>query len=96
MTAAHEGKLLASTKQEPAFINKGFTYWKELTTAFKKHQASQCYKETNETINLLLQQVRDIGELLSQKHSDQEVENREVFIRIVQNLRFLCKARFST
>ena len=43
MTAAYEGKLLASTKKDPAFLTKGFTYWKEVTTAFKKHEASQCH-----------------------------------------------------
>ena len=30
-------KFLASTKGEPAFIPKGFTYWKEGPKAFKKH-----------------------------------------------------------
>ena len=91
MTAAYEGKLLASTRRDQAFLSKGFTYWKEATTAFKKHQASQCHKEANEAINLLPQQVHDIGELLSQKHSDQKVQNRGVFIRILQNLRFLAR-----
>lgn len=70
MTAAHEGKLLASTKKDPAFLSKGFGYWKEVITAFTKHQASQCHREANEAINLLPQQVCDIGELLSQQHSD--------------------------
>ena len=91
MTAAHEGKLKASTKKDPAFLSKGFIYWKEATTAFKKHQASQCHREANEVINLLPQQVGDIGELLSQKHSDQKAENRDVFCRILQNLRFLAR-----
>ena len=50
MTAAYEGKLLASTKKHPAFLTKGFTYWKEVTTAFKKHKASQFHKEANEAI----------------------------------------------
>ena len=89
MIAAYEGKLLASTKKDPAFLTKGFTYWKEATTAFKKHEASQCHKEANEAIILLPQQVGDIGELLSKKHSVQKAENREVFLRILQNLRLL-------
>ena len=72
MTAVHEGKLLASSKKDAAFLSKGYTYWKETTTAFKKHQASQCHREANEAINLLPQQVGDIGELLSHKHSDQK------------------------
>ena len=53
MTAAYEGKLTASTKKDPSFLTKGFTYWKEATTAFKKHEASQCHKEANEAVNLL-------------------------------------------
>jgi len=39
MIAAHEGKLLASSKKDAAFLSKGYIYWKEATTAFKKHQA---------------------------------------------------------
>ena len=86
MTAAYEGKLLASTKKDPTFLTKGFTYWKETTTAFKKHKASQCHKETNEAINLLPKQVSDTGEMLSKKHSDQKTANKDVFLRILQNL----------
>ena len=74
MTAAQEGKLLANSKKDTAFLSKGYTCWKEATTAFKKHQASQCRREANEAINLLPQQVDDIGELLSHKHSDQKAE----------------------
>ena len=90
MTAVYEGKLIASTKKDPAFLTKGFTYWKEATTAFKKHKASQCHEETNEVINLLPKQVSDIGEMLNKKHSDQKAAN-EVFLRILQNLRFLTR-----
>ena len=36
-------------------------------------------------------QVGDIGELLSHKHSDQKAENRDMFYRILQNLRFLAR-----
>ena len=34
MRAVSEGKLLASTKRDPAFISNGCTYWKEATSAF--------------------------------------------------------------
>ena len=82
-------RALASSKKDAAFLSKGYTYWKEATTAFKKHQASQCHREANEAINLLPQQEGDIGELLSHKHSDQKAENRDIFYRILQSLRFL-------
>ena len=91
MTAAYEGKLLASTKKDPAFLTKAFTYWKEATTTFKKHEASQCHKESNKANNLLPKQVGDIGEMLSKKHSDQKAANRKVFLRILQNLSILTK-----
>ena len=94
MTAAYK----VSTKKDPAFLTKGFTFWKEVTTSgdhrfqeLEKHEASQCHKEANEAINLLPKQVGDIGELLSKNHSDQKAENREVFLRIFQNLRFLTR-----
>ena len=91
ITAAYEGKLLESTKKDSGFLTKGFIYWKEATIAFKKHEATQCHKETNEAINLLPKQVGDIGEILSKKHSDQKAANKEVFLTILQNLKFLTK-----
>ena len=41
MKFEHEKKFLSSKKHEPAFISKGYTYWKEATTAFKKYHADQ-------------------------------------------------------
>ena len=38
MRAVSEGKLLASTKCDSAFITSGYTYWKEATTVFKRYQ----------------------------------------------------------
>ena len=65
---------------------------KEATSAFKKHQASVCHREANEALVMLPQQIRgDIAELLSQKHSDQKVKNREMFMKILQNLRYLAR-----
>ena len=53
MRATQEGKFLTSSKRDPAFLKRGFTYWKEATVAFKKHQASDCHREANEVIMLL-------------------------------------------
>ena len=32
-----------------------------------------------------------VGEMLSKKHSDQKAANKELFLRILQNLRFLTR-----
>ena len=67
MTAAQENKFLTSTKQDPTFLTKG-TYWKEATTVFKKHQASDCHREAaTEALTVLPKYTQgDVGELLSQ------------------------------
>ena len=84
MRAVSEAKLLASTKCKPAFISSGYAYWKEATTTFKKHQASVCHREAHEALIMLPQQICvDISELLSQKHLDQKVKNREMFMKIL-------------
>jgi len=90
MRVVSERKILASNKCDPAFISSGFTYWKEATTSFSKHQASAYHREAHEALIMLPQQIHgDIGELLNQKHSDQKVKNREMFMKILQTLRFL-------
>ena len=71
MKASLEGKFLTSTKRELSFISKGFTYWKEATTAFKKHQGSDCHREATEELVLLPQQVMgNIGEMLSNEDKE--------------------------
>ena len=64
-----QNKLLASTKKDPAFITKDFTYWKDATTAFQKHQGSKCHQEATEALILLPRQIQgDIGEMLNHEH----------------------------
>ena len=90
-----EKKLLASTKKDPAFLIKGFTYWKEATTAFQKHQASMCHKEATEALIHLPQQVQgDIGELLNKEHLAAKAHNRKMFLVILESIRFLARQGF--
>ena len=91
MTASHEGKFLASMRLDPAFVSKGFTYWKEATTAFKKHQASDCHREATEALVILPVQVGDVGELLSQEHQKEKATNRRMLLKILQSIRFLAR-----
>ena len=89
MRADHENKFLFSTKRDPAFLSKGFTYWKEATTAFKKHQESECHHEANRVI--LSPPKHTIGELLSKEHQKEQEMNRKILIRILQNIRYLAR-----
>ena len=90
MRASHEGKFLTSTKREPSFISKGFTYWKERTTVFKKHQASDCHREATEALVELPRQIKgNIEEVLSNEVKQERAINRRVFLAILENILFL-------
>ena len=86
-----EKKFLASTKRDPAFISRGFTYWKEGTTSFKKHTNTECHREAVEALIVLPQCCKDVGELQSAEHAAEKARNRQVFMLILSNLRFLAR-----
>ena len=66
MKASVEGKFLTSSKRDPAFISKGFTYWKEDISAFKKHQISATHREATEAVVTLPKEILgDIEEVIS-------------------------------
>ena len=88
MSAEFKKRFLASTKRDPAFISKGFTYWKDGTSAFNKHLASGCHREAVAAMQVA---VGDIGELLSTQHEREKAQNRAMFRRILQNLCFLAR-----
>ena len=76
MKVSHEEKFLKSTKREQPFYSRWFTYWKEATSAFKKHQNSDCHQEANEAIILLPNAVLgDIGNVLCKKHKEEKAVN---------------------
>ena len=84
------GQVLTSSKREPAFISKGFTYWKETISAFKKHQTSATHREATEAVVTLPKEILgDIGEVISS--AQKKNGNRRIFLRILQNLSFLAR-----
>ena len=90
LTAEHEKRFLASTKRDPAFITRGYTNWRDATKAFSSHLRSRCHKEAV-AARELPKQTGDVGERLSTEHERQKAENRAMFRRILQNVRFLAR-----
>lgn len=87
--AEDDNKFLANKKRELAFVSTGFTYWKEATTAFEKHQASATHCEALESFVLLPSQIQgDIGEMCNLSHKEEKKINRRMFMHILQNIRF--------
>ena len=79
-------KLLASTKKDPAFISRGFVYWKKATTAFQKHQCSKCHQEAIEALIHLPKQIHgDIGEMLNREHQAEKTNNRKMLLLILRS-----------
>ena len=73
MQAVHEKRFLVSKKRELTFISTGFTYWKEATTAFERHQASATHREAVESLVLLPSQIQgDISEMCNHNHKEEK------------------------
>ena len=88
MKVEHEKKFLASTKHDLAFISRRYTNWKDVTTAFRKHLVRSCHKAAV-AAETLPKQTGDVGEKISTEHLQEKAENRAMFRRILQNIRFL-------
>ena len=88
---------LAPCTRDPAFVSWGYTYWKEVSTAFKRHQNSDCHKEAMEAIVSLPQQAQDVGELLhvSRSHYEEKATNRRMFLKVVWCIKFLANQNLS-
>ena len=90
MNAANKQKLRVSTKRDDAFIVRGYKNWKQGTTGFKTHESSECHREAIEVIELP-RKCADIGGKLSAYHSEEKSKNRQIFLTILRNIRFLAR-----
>ena len=69
----------------------GYKNWKEATTRFPVHESSKCHKDAMFKMVTLPATTRDIGETLSQQHRDEKQCNRQCFLRILSNIKFLSR-----
>ena len=91
MRCERKKKFLASTKRDPAFISRSYTYWKEATSAFKKHMSSECHREAVESPINLPRCTKDVAELQNAEHAAEKARNRRMFLLILHNIRFLAR-----
>lgn len=64
-----QGKKMAPKRADPFFVQRGLSYWKDATIAFKKHESSDCHKEAVEVSIVVPCVCPDVGEMLSSGHS---------------------------
>ena len=62
--------------------------WKNATTAFKKHEDSDCHKQAI-GLSILPQQCGDIGKLMHQHLKEEKNLNRDMLLVILRAIRYL-------
>ena len=76
---------------EPSFISSGYSNWKDVTVAFKKHQLSACHHKAVDVMITIPSTTKDIGEQLSQIHRQEKATNRRMFLKILSSIRYLAR-----
>ena len=79
-----------TTKREPAFISKGFSNWKKALEKFQIHQGSDCHNEAKQ-MKILAATTEPTDEQSKTKLADQKRNNRQILLKILENLRFLSR-----
>ena len=88
---AHHEKNISSGYIDKGFISRGFCNGKDATIVFKKHDHSKCHREALERTLTLPKSTKDIGETLSERHSNEKSENRRCLLKIISNIHFLAR-----
>ena len=64
-----QGKKMIAKRADPYFMQRGFSYWKDATIAFKKHESLDCHKEAVIVSIDLPRTYTDVGETLSSQRT---------------------------
>ena len=96
---AMESEILVTPGKDDAFIAKGFRSWKKALHieknkpgAFEKHSQSGSHKSAVERkITLQSKSYRKIPKMVSKSSVNEQKENREILLKIIENVRFLGK-----
>ena len=88
---ASKEKKLSYSKHEPTFISKGYCNWKEPREAFRSHASTKCHKESIEKVVTLTETTNDIGESLSSSYANEIDQNKNMLLKIFENIRFLAR-----
>ena len=84
-------KKLSNSKYEPTFVSKGYCNWKEAREAFRSHASTECHKESIERVVTLTETTSDIGESLSSSYANEINQNKNMLLKIFENIRFLAR-----
>ena len=75
-------------------LARGYSNWKDATGekgAFNTHQKSSTHKRAVEVMFTLPATTGNVGEMLSQAHALERLENRDYLLKLFQNIQFLSR-----
>ncbi|XP_011402633.1 PREDICTED: zinc finger MYM-type protein 1-like [Amphimedon queenslandica] len=87
MKAVESGQL-KSSKCEDSFTTQGYSNWKNATTAFRKHDISDCHKEAID-IHTLPEQCEDIALTMQRSLSKKRQVNCRMLHVIIRSIKYL-------
>ena len=91
VVAFQNNHLHSVSNLEQMFISTGFLNWKDATTKFNKHEASQCHKEAVLKTVTLPAITGNVGEMLSSQLAKQHLECRKCFFKLLSNACFFSR-----
>ena len=90
--AENTGKLMPNSScKDEAFLSCGFFNWKDATQGFRCHEKSKCHLDAVHAVVELPRTTGDVGKMLSNSHKQEKAANRNVFLKIVDNIRYFTR-----
>ena len=85
-----KSNLALLSKKDHAFLSTGCLNWNKTLEKLRKRKSSHCHLEAS-TILVIRGTHEGIGEMFSDTLSQKEFENRQILLKILENVRFLCR-----
>ena len=77
--------------KDSAFLFSGFSNWKDATVGFASHEKSVTHRRAVEAVITIPQTTRNVGEMLSSAHAEEQCKSRQCLLTIAHNIRFLAR-----
>ena len=74
--------------KDSAFLFSGFNNWKDATVGFASHVT---HRRDVEAVITIPQTTRNVGEMLSSAHAEEQCKSRQCLLTIAHNIRFLAR-----
>lgn len=90
--AIKTGKMkISGNAKDSSFIFNGFHSWKEAIRCLNTHEQTSTHKTAVELLVTIPETTQDVGEMLSSSLAVKKKANRQVLMKIAQNILFLAK-----